>query len=384
MRDRTFGAGSGCGGPAPDRFMARALELAGARLGSVSPKPAVGAVLVKGDRIVAAAGTEPGSGRHAERAAIDTAGGDARGCDLFVTLEPCTHYGNTPPCSRLVIDAGIARVFAAVADPNPESGDGFGELAQAGIEVEVGISATEAVEIYQGFFKWIETRRPYVTAKWAMSLDGKIATRSGDSRYISGEQSRQAVHTMRKETDAILVGVGTALVDDPLLTCRLPSVGAEFQPLRVVLDSSARTPPNAGMLAASTPGKTLIAVSERAPADRVEHLRHTGAEVAILPGGNGISLSDLLDELGRRGILNLLVEGGGTVLGSFFDAGLVDRVETFVAPKVLGGAAAPGPVAGEGLASLAEAGEFQSVDISQSGTDSHIAAVIRTYGPGAG
>ena len=364
--------------------MARALELARARLGSVSPRPAVGAVLVKGDRIVAAASTEPGQGRHAERAAIEMAGDHARGCDLFVTLEPCTHYGNTPPCTRIIIDAGIARVFAAVADPNPESGEGFGELAQAGIEVDVGISAAEAAEIYQGFFKWIETRRPYVTAKWAMSLDGKIATKSGDSRHISGERSREAVHTMRKETDAILVGVGTALADDPLLTCRLPSVGAEFQPLRVVLDSSARISPSAPMLAASTPGKTLIAVSGRAPADRVERLKQCGAEVVTFPGANGISLSDLLDELGRRGILNLLVEGGGTVLGSFFDAGLVDRVEAFVAPKVLGGAAAPGPVAGEGLASLAEAGEFQSVDISQSGADSHMSAVIRTYGPGAG
>ena len=364
--------------------MSRALELARARLGSVSPRPAVGAVLVKGDRIVAAAGTEPGQGRHAERAAIEMAGDHAHGCDLFVTLEPCAHYGNTPPCSRLIIDAEIARVFAAVADPNPESGDGFGELAQAGIEVDVGISAASAAEIYQGFFKWIETRRPYVTAKWAMSLDGKIATRSGDSRYISGERSREMVHTMRKETDAILVGVGTALADDPLLTCRLPSVGDEFQPLRIVLDSSARTPANAGMLAASTPGKTLIAVSKRTSADRVEHLRQTGAEVATLPGANGISLSDLLDELGRRGILNLLVEGGGTVLGSFFDAGLVDRVETFVAPKVLGGAAAPGPVAGEGLASLAEAGKLQRVYISQSGADSHISAVFSTYGPDAG
>ena len=384
MQDRIFGASSGRGRPVPDRFMARALELARARLGSVSPRPAVGAVLVKGNRIVAAAGTEPGSGRHAERAAIEMAGGDARGCDLYVTLEPCTHYGNTPPCSRLIIDAGVSRVFAAIADPNPESGDGFGELNKAGIDLHVGISAAEAVPIYQGFFKWIETRRPYVTAKWAMSLDGKIATRSGDSRYISGEQSRKAVHAMRKETDAILVGVGTALADDPLLTCRLSSVGDEFQPLRVVLDSSARTPANARMLAASTPGKTLIAVSERAPVDRVERLRQAGAEVLALPGANGISLSDLLDELGRRGILNLLVEGGGAVLGSFFDVGLVDRVEAFVAPTVLGGAAAPGPVAGEGLASLAEAGEFQRLDISRSGADSHISVVFHTYGPDAG
>ena len=384
MQDRISGASSGRGRQVPDRFMARAVELARARLGSVSPRPAVGAVLVKGNRIVAAASTEPGSGRHAERAAIEMAGGDAGGCDLFVTLEPCTHYGNTPPCSRMIIDAGVSRVFAAVGDPNPESGDGFGELARAGIDAQVGMSAAEAAPIYQGFFKWVETRRPYVTAKWAMSLDGKIATRSGDSRYISGEQSRNAVHTMRKETDAILVGVGTVLADDPLLTCRLASVGAEFQPLRVVLDNSARTPANAKMLARSTPGKTLIVVSERAPADRVECLRQAGAEVLTLSCSKGISLSDLLDELGRRGILNLLVEGGGTVLGSFFDSELVDRVEAFVAPTVLGGAAAPGPVAGQGLASLADAGKFQRLDISQSGADSHISAVFRIYGPGAG
>ena len=384
MQDRVFGGSSDGGRQIADRFMARALELARARLGSVSPRPAVGAALVKGDRIVAAASTEPGSGRHAERAAIEMAGDGARGSDLFVTLEPCAHYGNTPPCSRFIIDAGVSRVFAAVADPNPESGDGFGELAQAGIDVQVGMSAFEAAPIYQGFFKWIETRRPYVTAKWAMSLDGKIATRSGDSRYISGEQSRNAVHTMRKETDAILAGVGTVLADDPLLTCRLSSAGAEFQPLRVVLDSSARTPASARMLERSTPGETLIVVSEQAPADRIERLEHAGAEVLTFSGSKAISLSDLLDELGRRGVLNLLVEGGGAVFGSFFDSGLVDRVEAFVAPTVLGGAAAPGPVAGKGLASLADAGKFQRLGISQSGDDSHVSAVFRTYGPGAG
>ncbi len=358
------------------------MELARERLGSVSPRPTVGAVLARGSRVVAAASTEPGSGLHAERAAIEIAGDEARGADLYVTLEPCAHYGKTPPCSKAIIDARVSRVFAAVADPNPESGDGFRELAEAGIDVQVGLLAEDATSIYQGFFKWIETGRPYVTAKWAMSLDGKIATSSGESKYISGEQSRHTVHRMRKEADAILVGIGTVLADDPLLTCRLP-VGAEFQPLRIVLDGSARTPANAAMLARSTPGKTLIIVADRAPPDRIDGLRQAGAEVLALPNSIRISIADLLDELGKRGIVNLLAEGGGTVLGSLFESGLVDQVDVFVAPIILGGSTAPGPVAGNGLASLEDTGKFDRFSVSQSGDDSHISAVLRTYGPSA-
>ncbi len=363
-----------------DKLMGQALELARERLGSVSPRPAVGAVLARGDRVVAAVSTEPGSGRHAERAAIEMAGDETRGSDLYVTLEPCAHYGDTPPCSTAIIEAGVSRVFAAVADPNPESGDGFGELAAAGISVHIGLSGHEATSIYQGFFKWVETRRPYVTAKWAMSLDGKIATSSGESRYISGEGSRQTVHRMRKESDAILVGIGTVLADDPLLTCRL-HVGAEFQPLRVVLDGMARTPPDAAMLARSTPGNTLIVVGDQAPADRIDGLRQVGAEVLSSTKSTRISLADLFNELGNRGIVNIMAEGGGTVLGSLFDSGLVDRADVFIAPIVLGGSAAPGPVAGNGFAKLADAAKFEQFHSSPSGDDSHISAVLRKYGP---
>ena len=363
-----------------DKLMKRALEIARERLGSVSPRPAVGVVLARGDRIVAAASTEPGSGRHAERAAIEMAGNKTRGADLYVTLEPCAHYGNTPPCSTKIKDAQISRVFAAVEDPNPQSGDGFGQLSAAGIDVQVGLSGREAASMYQGFFKWIETGRPYITAKWAMSLDGKIATNTGQSKYISGEQSLHTVHQMRKETDAIMVGVQTVLSDDPLLTCRLP-VGPDFQPLRIVLDTWARTPPNAVMLGDSNPGNTLVVVSDLAAPKQVDRLREAGADIFILPASPRVCLSDVLDELGRRGILNVFVEGGATLLGSFFDAGLVDRIDVFIAPIVLGGHEAPSPVAGEGLTKLADVVKFEQVKVSQSGDDVHGSAVLRTYGP---
>ncbi len=365
------------------QLMARAREIARDRLGGVSPRPAVGAVVARESTVLGAAGTEAGNGRHAERAALDLAGDDARGADLYVTLEPCAHHGSTPPCADAIVEAGISRVYIGTRDPNPASGDGVASLEQSGVEVHEDVSSNEGSAINQGFFKWIATGRPYVTAKWAMSLDGKIATRSGDSKYISGSESRQITHRLRKETDAICVGIDTVIVDDPLLTCRLP-VDDEFQPLRVVLDSAARMPPAATMLAEPSGAGVLVVASATAPDGSVEALRDSGAEVMLVPDSGPRDIGAVLDALGRRGILNLLVEGGGAVLGSFFDLRLVDRVEAFIAPIVLGGLEAPGPVGGVGSEMLADAFLLTDSATSISGDDIRFSGVLREYGPLAG
>ncbi len=353
----------------------RALALAMAQLGQVSPLPAVGAVVFRNGGAVAEAATAPPSGLHAERRALAAAGDAARGADLYVTLEPCDHHGATPPCTEAIISAGIARVFVAVRDPNPVAGGGVERLRAAGIDVHMGMGGPAAAEIYQGFFKWTEHKRPYVTAKWAMSKDGKIAGPGGKTLQISGAESRLRVHEMRRRADALLVGSGTVLADDPLLTCRLGGYAGK-QPLRVVLDRRLRIPPTAKMLQTDVPGNTLIVTAPGAPEDRVAALRDAGAEVVVLEKVP----EALLDELGRRGALNLLVEGGGEVLRAFFAAGLVDRVEAFVAPFAVGDGVAM-PVTGTEPTEFRRATGSGAVSFQDSGEDVQITAIVNTYGP---
>ena len=353
----------------------RALRLAMAQLGQVSPLPAVGAVVFRNGEVVAEATTAPPPGLHAERRALAAAGDAARGAGLYVTLEPCDHHGATPPCTEAIIAAGIARVFVAVRDPNPVAGGGVERLRAAGIDVHVGMGGTAAAEIYQGFFKWAEQKLPYVTAKWAMTKDGKIAGPGGRPLQISSAESRLRVHEMRRRADAILVGSGTVLADDPLLTCRLDGYAGK-QPLRVVLDRRLRTPPTAKMLGTDVPGETLVVTGPGAPKERATALREAGAEVLVLKKGP----EALLDELGRRGALNLLVEGGGEVLRAFFAAGLVDRVEAFVAPFAIGDGVAA-PVAGAEPAEFRRATGSGAVSFQDSGEDVQITAIVNTYGP---
>ena len=332
--------------------MRRAIELARLSVGATSPNPPVGAVLVQGGRIVGEGRTQPAGGPHAEAEALRDAGPDARGADLYVTLEPCAHYGRTPPCADALAAAGVASVRIAAMDPAPHSaGRGLERLRSAGIPVVVDDGPTEALQLIEAFAKHAATGMPFVTAKFAMSLDGKIASRSGDSRWISNEASRREAHRLRAESDAVLVGVGTALADDPRLTVRGVPLGARAQPLRVVADSAGRLPASAAMLAEA--GRTLVAVASPDAARAVEE---RGAEAVVAPGADGrVDLPRLLAELGARDVMSLLAEGGAALHGALFAGGLVDKVVAFVAPVVIGGEGAPGPVGAAGSERIADA-----------------------------
>lgn len=357
-------------------YLARALELADRALGRVSPNPAVGAVVVKDGLIVGEGLTQPPGSAHAEVVALESAGRQAQGADLYVTLEPCCHHGRTPPCTDAILRAGIRSVHVATLDPFPAvDGRGVEILRRAGVQVEVGAHAEEARRINVAFFHFVRKRRPYVTAKWAMTLDGKIATRAGDSRWVSGEEARRLVHHERDASDAIVVGVQTVLTDDPSLTVRLSpadDVRAPRQrpPLRVVLDSQARTPLSSELVTDNSGAPVLIAVTASAPVSRVEALRARGSEVVVLPDRNGrVDPGAVIDELGRRGAIRVLLEGGGEVLAAFAREQLIDRVMAFVAPKIVGGRSAPGPVGGDGVERMVEAIPLRDLSARTVGAD---------------
>ena len=349
--------------------MERALRLAERGRGRTSPNPMVGAVLVKDGEIVGE-GFHPRAGEpHAEVFALRQAGERARGATLYVNLEPCCHHGRTPPCTRALIAAGVAEVHLAMLDPNPlVAGRGRAELEAAGVRIVVGEREAEARALNEVFVHWITTRRPFVIAKFAMSLDGKIATRTGDARWITGPPARQYVHRLRDEIDAILVGVNTVIADDPRLTTRLEQAEVRH-PLRVILDSRGRIPATARVLDPALPGRTAIATTEAMPLQR-RHALADKADVLVLPADEGrVSPVALLAALGEREITSLLMEGGGTVLGSFFAHGLVDKVLAFVAPVIIGGQHAPTPVGGLGASRIAEAWRLAGVWIEHVGSD---------------
>ena len=353
-------------------YMERALALARDAVGSTSPNPAVGAVVVRNGEVVGEGHTQPAGQAHAEVVALRRAGARARGATLFVTLEPCSHHGRTPPCTDAIIEAGVASVTMAVMDPNPlVGGRGEARLLDAGVSVGVGDGGDEAAELIAPHAKFIRTGTPLVTAKFAMSLDGKIATRTGDSKWITSAESRRYAHDLRRRSDAIMVGIGTALADDPQLTARdadgapLPS-----QPLRVIVDSAGRLPSDAALLA--QPGDTLVAMAREDAGPRAR-LEAAGALVfAAGDDGRGddrVNLEALLSELGRREVTSVLVEGGGGLLGSLFDEGLVDRVVGFVAPVIIGGAGALSPVGGSGAAMMADAAPLSRARVERIGED---------------
>ncbi len=336
-------------------MMAQALSLAGRGEGTTSPNPLVGAVVLDSAGEVAGRGWHrKAGGPHAEVLALREAGDRARGGVLVVTLEPCAHQGRTPPCAPFVAEAGVSLVIAAVADPNPRvSGRGFAHLRAKGVEVEVGVMAEAAVRQNEAYFHWWKRGRPLLTLKAAASLDGKIATRSGQSRWLTGEAARNAGHRFRNRVDAVLVGVETALADDPLLTAR-PD-GVPGHPLtRIVLDSMLRTPPSARVLPRAGGSSTIVAATDAAPSTREKALRAAGAEVLRTEADRRgrVSLGPLLRALGERGVRHVLVEGGGRVHGSFIREGLADRLLYFVAPVVVGDARAPGAISGLGALAL--------------------------------
>ena len=350
-------------------YMERALLLARRALGSASPNPAVGAIVVKKGTVVGEGWTQPPGQAHAELMALRQAGPSAADATLYTTLEPCNNYGRTPPCTQAIIEAGIAHVHAAVLDPNPlVNGGGLRRLSEAGVRTHLGQREDDALELTESYTKLITTGSPLVTAKFAMSLDGKIATHTGESTWITGEESRSYVQQLRRASDAIMAGVNTVLVDDPQLTARdEKGVPLERQPLRVVVDSQGRTPREATLL--SEPGQTLIAVSDADVTKRRE-LTDAGAEVVQVPADDGaVDLSTLLETLGRRNITSVLVEGGGTLLGSLFDLGLVDKVVAFIAPTIIGGKLAPGPVGGLGVERIADARGLHRVKVMRFGAD---------------
>jgi diaminohydroxyphosphoribosylaminopyrimidine deaminase/5-amino-6-(5-phosphoribosylamino)uracil reductase len=350
-------------------YMQRALALAGQALGRVSPNPAVGAVLVRGGKVVGEGFTRPPGGPHAEVVALEQAGEAARGATLYASLEPCCHQGRTPPCTEAIIAAGVAEVHMAMLDPDSNvNGRGREELAAAGISVQVGECEEEARRLNEAYIKHRTTGLPFVIAKFAASLDGRIAAASGDSRWISGPQSLQWAHEQRTTVDAIMVGANTILVDNPQLTARPGGQESDRQPLRIVVDSGDRTPADACVL--QGPGRALIATSERSDPSWRRALEAAGAEVLVLPGdGDSLDLGALLKALAGRGVLSLLVEGGGILLGSVFDQGLVDKVQVIIAPMIIGAGEAPAAVAGRGAHRLAQAWRLRDVTVERLGDD---------------
>jgi diaminohydroxyphosphoribosylaminopyrimidine deaminase/5-amino-6-(5-phosphoribosylamino)uracil reductase len=399
-----------------ERYVRRALELARQGLGCVEPNPMVGAVLVQGDRIVGEGWHARFGGPHAEVVAIQSAGQTARDAELFVTLEPCCHHGKTPPCTDAILTAGIRRVVAAIADPFPQvSGRGEAILREAGLEVKVGVLEADARRLNAAFFKRQLTGLPLVIAKWAMTLDGCLATAAGDSRWISCEESRRRVHEVRRIVDAVLVGAGTARKDEPLLTVRhVKPIAGRGQPTRVVLDEGLSIDPLRQPAASARETPVLIYTTDAglvAGADRAARLRQAGCEIVavapeILCGGllghvapppsavqlrqqrlvpaegappraaephkpssaGGVSPRAVLEDLGRRGMSRVLVEGGARLFGSFLTTGLVDRVMVFIAPRLLAGRGLP-PVIGPDGRTLRETLDLKDLEVERVGTD---------------
>jgi diaminohydroxyphosphoribosylaminopyrimidine deaminase/5-amino-6-(5-phosphoribosylamino)uracil reductase len=357
--------------------MGRALALAERAAGLVAPNPLVGAVVVRDQEIVGE-GWHLGPGHlHAEAVALAAAGERARGATLYVTLEPCTHQGRTPPCAPLVAASGVSRVVVATGDPNAlVDGRGIAHLRGAGIEVVTGVREAEAIRQNAGFLKHIRSGLPHVTLKMAASLDGKAAARDGTSRWITGEAAREEVHRLRAAAGAIVVGAGTAVRDDPSLTVRHPAF-PERRPLRVIVDA-AGTVPHTHNVFADGAAPTLVATSEAAPQERREAWRAAGAEVLLLsePGSHRVALDRLLAELGKREIQRVLIEGGPTLASEMVRMGLVDQLVLFLAPILIGGREAPSVLMGEGIASISEPHRLQIVEIARVGDDIKVVADV--------
>ncbi len=350
--------------------MARALELAARGEGLVEPNPMVGCTIVRDGETVGEGFHARFGGPHAEIAALESAGPRARGATVYVTLEPCCHQGKTPPCTQALVAAGVSRVVVAQQDPFVRvAGAGVAELRAAGIEVEVGLCEAEARRLNAPYLKLTRTGRPWIIAKWAMTLDGKISTRSGDSRWISSRASRDIVHRLRGRVDAILVGRSTAEADDPLLTARPPGPRTAA---RIVVDTNASLPLTSQLVRTARQAPVMVAVGSAAPRESVDGLIAAGCDVIVCEGdAHKVRLKNLLDKLGSRLMTNVLVEGGGKLLGSLLDADEVDEVHVFVAPQIVGGAAAGNPVAGIGIELMSHAIQLPDATIEQIGCDAY-------------
>jgi len=357
--------------------MRRAVELAARGEGFVEPNPMVGCVVARGAEIIGEGWHRRFGGDHAEVEALRMAGDRATGATLYVTLEPCSHFGKTPPCTKAVLAAGVRRVVVALTDPFPEvQGRGIAALREAGLEVKVGLLEAEARRLNAPYLKLIETGRPWIIAKWAMTLDGKIATRSGRSRWISNEESRRLVHGLRGRVDAVLVGRETAARDDPLLTARPPGPRLAA---RVVLDTFATLRSDSRLVRTAHEAPVVAAVGVASPQTERKRLTDAGCEVFVCPGETHAERLDaLLLEFGRRRWTNVLVEGGSRVLGGLLDARRIDEVWVFIANKLFGGAEAPTAAAGMGVKKVSEALQLENPEVRQLTDDLFLRARIRT------
>ena len=353
-------------------YMKHALSLAELALGYTSPNPAVGAVIVKEGKVVGVGFTQSPGSAHAEVMALRQAKDRARDAAMYVALEPCCHQGRTPPCTQAIIDAGISEIHIALIDPNPlVSGKGIKLLKEAGINVQVGEHEEDARRLNESYIKFITTGMPFVITKFAMSLDGKIATKEGDSKWISSYESRNYVHRLRHTVDAIMVGANTVIVDDPQLTARrCSSKGGKtrVQPLRIVIDGKGRTPASARVF--REPGKTLVVAAKPLNARKAKSLEKAGAEIVELPAKEDIiDLTGLLKLLGKRQVTSILAEGGSGLLGSLFDNCLVDKAFVYISPIIIGGEKAKNAVGGDGVGKVSDAVHLDNVRTEYSGND---------------
>jgi diaminohydroxyphosphoribosylaminopyrimidine deaminase / 5-amino-6-(5-phosphoribosylamino)uracil reductase len=359
-----------------ENYMSLALQEAARGRGAVEPNPMVGAVIVHDGQVVGVGHHERFGGPHAEVMALRGAGDSVRGATLYVTLEPCCHFGKTPPCTDAILAAGIARVVTAIEDLFPAvDGGGHAKLRAGGLVVEVGCGAHAARGLNAAYLKRLMTGKPLVTAKWAMTLDGKTAVATGDSRWISSEASRAEVHKLRGTMDGIVVGIGTALSDDPLLTVRPPGPRT---PMRIVIDSQARLPIDSQLVRTAREVPVLVAVGGGAPRSRRDELAGYGCQILPFDGEASVPISRLVEELGRRGMTNVLVEGGGRILGSFFDADEIDAVEVYVAALIEGGDHPRSAVRGRGRDLMNHALRLRENEVSQVGGDVRIKGWIDT------
>lgn len=363
------------------KYMKRAIELSLLGKGYTNPNPLVGAVIVKNDKVIAEGFHEVYGGPHAEVNAFKNATADPKGGTMYVTLEPCSHYGKTPPCANAIVEKGIARVVIGMKDPNPlVSGKGIEILEKNGIHVTSGILEDEIGRINEIFIKYITSQNPFCILKTAMTLDGKIATASGDSKWITNEASRRYVHELRHQVAAIMVGVNTVLVDDPMLTTRLENKEG-MDPIRIIVDTRGRIPLESKVLYGESKAKTIVATTELMDSEKIKDLQALGAEVIITPlKEDKVDLADLMRQLGEMKIDSVLIEGGSTLNYSALDEGIVDKVITFIAPKIIGGKSAKTPVGGEGLSKINHAFILKDIKITRFDEDMMIEGYLERRG----
>lgn len=347
-----------------EKYMRLAMQLAGNAIGRTSPNPLVGAVIVKDNRVVGCGWHRKAGTPHAEVHALNQAGELAQGADVYVTLEPCAHYGKTPPCAKALVEAKVKNVYGGLLDVNPKvAGKGFKILEDAGIHVEYGFLQDELRKQNEVFFKWIEHKKPFVVLKAAMTLDGKIATETGQSKWITNETSRAYGYKLRDIYDGIMVGINTVIEDNPMLTAR---VDGGKNPIRIVVDSSLRIDINANVVQDKS-AKTIVATTDKADKDKILKLQAQDVDVIVVDKDENdkVDIEKLLDILGQQNICSILVEGGATLSGSFVARKLVDKVYFFIAPKIVGGKEAKTPVAGTGILNLQEALALKDIQIEK-------------------